>query len=134
MEKKDDPTVRRVTKDLPVKLTTNEIMSYARELAAQHATKSVITSRRSNLVSQIKAELDECEARISDLSAKVSSGEELRPVACTLKMDFLNNSAETTRDDTGETIARRPLTPEEMQQELPDLSPASTLESEDHPK
>lgn len=106
---------RRILKDLPVRLTEEEILERGR--------------RQARTVEILKQTQDEKKAVTSDLGAKeklltadlqllarvITSGQEWRQVECEESVDFRAAVVRIVRCDTGEEVTCRPLTAKERQ-------------------
>jgi hypothetical protein len=103
------------TMTLPCRLTPEEFVARAHDLAKTTEDIGAEQARAESLKSQLKAALAELEARRSKLSAVVSRGEELRDVECEVVVDYEKGETYTVRQDTGEFFDRRPLRAEERQ-------------------
>lgn len=102
------------TRKLPVELTEAEMAKLA--IDAGHIQAELTPLRVEQ--SQVRSAIAEKLAQIKRLLEAAEQGHEMRDVPCTWKVSFRNKSAKLTRDDTGEQIDERPLTPEELQLEI----------------
>jgi hypothetical protein len=81
-----------------------------------------INDQEGNLKSvstQIKSEIAKYQAELTQSAEKIRSGYEMRQVTC--RIETTNKKMILTRLDTGEIVRERLLTPEELQQKLPEM-------------
>lgn len=110
----DDSTYRQ----LPVKLTTDEVAKFSLELARTSQEEAELEEEKKSVVSSFKDRLDRCKFERTVLARKVTSGEEVRQVSCSVIKDFDNGIAKLTRDDTFQTVETWKLTASDMQESL----------------
>ncbi len=106
------------TKHLPVKLKQDEVMDYGRDLAKASQDLRETQERKKDVTSDFKAQEAKCEAEISQLSRKISTGEEYRDIECTWAYDWEGGTKTLSRDDTGEVVQRVAISEYERQQRL----------------
>lgn len=107
------------TRSLPVRLTDDELMTRAGELAEACAKVELEESRQANLKAQLKADLARLEAERSKLTHIVAQRAEYRDVPVVEDYDPVRGVVETVREDTGAVIATRPATDADRQLLLP---------------
>ena len=107
------------TKSLPVRLTQDELLDRAAELAGVVEDYSTEEARQTDVKAQLKARLTELDAKRRQLAIVVARKEEYRDVRCEVLADLDRMLAHTMRTDTGEIVGSRPLTDEERQDGLP---------------
>lgn len=105
---------------LPVKLTDEERLSRANDLA--NAVQKVEDAKRHKKIvnRDATAKVDEAEAERADLSDVVASGREYREVIVHRVFNYEDGTVFEMRTDTGETLRSRKLTDEERQATLLD--------------
>lgn len=106
------------TRQLPVKLTKEEISAYSLELARLTQEEAEIEDEKKSVSSSFKDRLDRCKFERAVLARKVNSGEEVRQVPCTVLKDYEDGVARLTRDDTGLTVETWKLSASDMQEAL----------------
>lgn len=109
---------RTVKRNLPVTLTSEEIDVKATKLAAQVAYTEKLRDQKRETNSALKEQIDESQAKVSELSRQITLRTEERQVLCTLVKDFKAGMATVTRNDTGEVVEERPLADDEYQADL----------------
>ena len=103
---------------LPCKLTNDERLSRADDLANAVQSVDQIKQEKKSLVRQIDARLSAAESKRDELSDVVASGREYREVIVEQIFDYEAGKVREVRRDTGEKIAERDLTDEEKQGSL----------------
>jgi hypothetical protein len=120
-EKTTDPTIREVpfTRDLACALSPSEVAERADQCARlveqidqKKAEFKQVSAHWKNEIAQVDVDLRVLSTQVRDRSA-------LRPVECVRRMRLDSATVEDVRLDTGEVIARRPMTDTEKQRELP---------------
>jgi hypothetical protein len=105
-------------RNLPVKLTIDEIAAHSLELARINQEEAELEDEKKSVTSSFKDRLDRCKFERTVLARKVTSGEEVRQVSCTVIKDYDNGIAKLTRDDTFQTVETWKLTASDMQESL----------------
>jgi len=104
----------KTTKDLPCKLTPEQLAE-KRAKAAEHGLSfRDIEDRIADLKKLSKAEMD----ALAALAKQVRDGTETRPVKCIEKKEYELDEVHTIRTDTKEVVERRKMTLEDRQQNL----------------
>lgn len=103
---------------LPVKLTDEEKLAKGRQQAQVMQEYCEIELRKKEIASDMGAELKAKRKELTKLAEQVRSGLEIRPVDCMLVPSWEANAVHTVRQDTHETIDRRPMTPAEREKAL----------------
>lgn len=107
------------------KLSDEELLDIGRRLARTTDQKRQAESDKSQVVKQYAARIAGCDTEIGDLSQKLSNGYEWRKVECATYFDHPRKGMATTfRLDTGEEIATRRMTYDELQTSLELTPPA----------
>lgn len=108
------------TRTLECILTDAEKLKYGAEMAELHYKKSRAEDQLKSIQSAIKADIAAHEAKINDLSQKISTGREYREVQCAIVYDWDRKVKSSIRNDTGE-IAHEDIIPDRELQEEMDL-------------
>lgn len=103
---------------LAVALTDEEMLAAARALAEAFGDMREICERRKEAMSGFKEELAEAQARHIEAWRLVRAGTEDRDVACMRTMDYTAGRVMIVRQDTGEIVSERDMTPLERQKQL----------------
>lgn len=104
------------TKDLPAKLTPEEIENRARQLARQIESIAETEEEKSKIARQFGEKLKGMRLQAMTLAHAVSSGEEARPVLCSERADMRRFCVETYRHDTSEVVETRAMNAEEVEE------------------
>lgn len=112
-----------IKETLPCKLTDDERLARADDLANAVQVVEQVRQEKKSLVRQVDARLNAAESKREELADVVASGREYREVIVHQVFDYDKGVVTETRIDTGEVIASRDLTDEERQ--------ASLLEEDD---
>lgn len=115
----------RITLPLTVQLTKQEWDQASESFAASHVDLGAHAAHEEEVKKELKARRGEIEARIGRLALLVHMRRETRDVECEVIADHDLGQALTVRTDTGEVVAKRPLTHEERQLNLIDSEAAS---------
>jgi hypothetical protein len=110
---------RTTTRNLPVKLTDEELLKVGRELAGTTQDIATEEKRQADVKAGMKARLAELDARRTQLAMNISRREQDRDVRVDVYMDFQRGIVQEIREDTGETVHTRQMTDTERQAELP---------------
>lgn len=106
---------KRVTRILPVKLTSREVVERG-QLAAQVIHKiDEVEREKKRVTADAKEQTDRLESELRRLSYIVEREEEDRTVECFWRFDFMKNEKNLLRDDTGEVVETKAMTDEERQ-------------------
>ena len=106
---------KRVTRILPVKLTTREVVERG-QLAAQVIRQIDDVDRvKKQAAADAKESSDRLESELRRLSYIVEREEEDRTVECFWRFDFMKNEKNLIREDTGEVVETKAMTDEERQ-------------------
>lgn len=104
--------------ELEVKLHAEEVHDYAKRLAAIEGEVAQHEDHAKSVKADLAAKAAALKAERSKVALKVRTEKEVRQVPCTITAHWRTNRAITTRDDTGEVIAERPLSAGERQTAL----------------
>lgn len=128
MTKKNDQrfvSVKRVTRNLPCRLTETELLARADNLSVVVQETTAEEGRQTDVKAQMKARLTELDARKTRLAITIGRKEEYRDVEVELMADVQAGTVTTYRQDTGEAIDTRPMSEKERQTTLPLEAPAA---------
>ena len=112
-------TKRFDTVEVKVDLSTDEKNAAGQELAHKKKQKEQIEKDKKDHMAQYKAQLDEVEAQMSDLSNKVTLGYEYRKFSCQLYLDFTTKQRVYKDRETGMERKRETLKADDYQMRLP---------------
>jgi hypothetical protein len=110
--------IGNLTKQLPVKLTNDELLAKSSALAGTVQDYATEESRQADIKAQLKAKLTELDAKRTQLAIVVARKEEYRDVRCEIVADYDAQTAIEYRMDTGEVVMTRALTDGEKQNRL----------------
>lgn len=119
MAERTERLAKSETRSLPVKLTELELRERGDSLATVIQDLNTEERRQVDVKAQMKARLAELDARKTQLAITISRREEERAVTVDTYHDYERLKVEAVRRDTGETIHRREMTQDELQQPLP---------------
>lgn len=103
---------------LPCDLTDQELLQRGQKVAELVAKKEALEAEKKDTASEFKAKIDRLESDIASIAKEVRSKKEYREVEVSTTKDYKRKVAETVRQDTGELVEQRTLTPAELQLEL----------------
>jgi hypothetical protein len=118
----DAPTTtlnRTTIRNLPVKLTEEELLKAGDELAKIVQDIGAEEDRQADRKAGMKAALAILEGRRTQVAIKISRREEFRGVRVDVYMDIPRGIVQEIRQDTGEVITTRQMTDTERQLPLP---------------
>lgn len=107
--------MRKVTKNLPVKLTRSELVERREELAKLVQEALDLTEKKRQATAAMNADLKKVTLRVAEISKAISTGLEERDVACEEHELFEINTIRTIRTDTGEVVGDRAISAKERQ-------------------
>ena len=110
--------IEKVVQSLPVKLTQEEIIEFAKSLAKTTNELRDCEARKMEVTSQFAADLKKLKATTDSISIKISNGYEYREVECSWDFDYKGDTKTLYRKDTGETVRTTQLTIEDRQGKL----------------
>jgi len=85
--------------------------------------KDTLEAQLSATSKQMKANIEECQAKIRGISSRLSARYEIRAVECILMDQRVPGMRHAVRTDTGHITIARKLRPDEMQMELSEAVP-----------
>ena len=109
---------RKLTRVLRCKLTKDETIVAANEMADAQSTIGQLEDELNKAKSEYKGKIAGQEAIRSTKSQIISTGFEHRGVECTETMDWENGRVVVQRDDTGEIVDDRAMSESEKQMGL----------------
>lgn len=107
-----------IKENLPCKLTDEERLSRADDLANAVQVVDQVKQEKKSLMRQVDSRLNAAESKREELADVVASGREYREVIVHQVFDYNEGKVTEMRVDTGEVIASRDLTDEERQASL----------------
>lgn len=110
---------RRVTRDLPVKLSQAELAGIAKEIGRLSKHRGELEAQAKQVAAHWKDRIGGVDAQIHDLAQRADEGIENRPVECEEQKDYRVGEVRVVRLDTKETLEVRPMTSDERQPTLP---------------
>jgi len=111
MSEDEDVTVNR---DLPVKLTTEDLERLGTEMSVVELEIKDLKDQVSGLNTTRRGK----EGHRLELATTIDTGEETRSVECKWVESVAENVTRLIRQDTGEEVDSRTLTPDDLQQGL----------------
>ena len=106
------------TMELPVKLTTGEMLEYGREAAKLHARVEDRADEERARRKSWKAEQDTLIDKHSEVNRWVADGAQPRDVPVSIYGDHVSNVRRVVRTDTWEVVSERALDDEERERLL----------------
>lgn len=118
-------SIKRVTRNLPCRLTEPELLARADELSVVVQETNAEEGRQADVKAQMKARLTELDARKTRLAITIGRKEEYRDVEVELMADLQAQTVTVYRMDTSEATETRPMSEQEKQATLPLEAPAA---------
>lgn len=112
--------MKTVFKELPVKLTEDELKQRGQDLARLHQDLGQKKSELKHVSQDFKTCITDLEGRISNLSRVISNRYEYRETECYWEYDSPPGHKTLIRMDTHEDVERQPLTEQDRQTSLTD--------------
>lgn len=109
---------KKTTEFLKCILTEEEKRERAEKMALLVSQINDSEAQLKSVQTQIKSEIAKCEADMATCSEQYRSGYEMRRVECEEEHDFIERTVTLIRQDTGEIVKTRVMTPEERQEEM----------------
>ncbi len=107
-----------VKRTLVCKLNNEELLAYSKELSSALSEKTRQEGILESFKSQVKAKIQEQEAKINLLSEKVYSEKEYREIDCEWRYDFADGFKHLWRKDTGDQVDVSKIEESEKQMQL----------------
>ena len=108
----------KTTKRLPVQLTPEEKQERGEQLAASVEQTAALREEKKASTAEITSKIKLSTEITRKLSRIIASGTEDRDVECDATKDFERKTVTTYRSDTGEQVDQRPMSAEELQEEM----------------
>lgn len=106
---------KKINRTLKCLLTEDESREMGGELAQRYSEITDLEDQKKAVTSDFKSRIDAASAEASRIARMISNGYEFREVECEVVQDYEMGEVLIVRLDTGETIERRRMTPEERQ-------------------
>lgn len=117
-EKREPKILGTGVKKLPCVLTDAELLDFGQKIAAVKQELDNHVEQTKATAKTMGARKAELEARVNEIAVCLRTKKEIRDVSYREEADFKAGLALTIRDDTNQTLASRPLTPDERQERL----------------
>jgi hypothetical protein len=111
---------KKEVRALPCKLTDEELLARGDSIASIVQDIAAEKERQKSQKAEMKARLEELEARKARLASVVKRREEDRDIPCEIWFLYDELMVETRRTDSDLVVDRRRMTNDEMQMSLPD--------------
>lgn len=99
-------------------LTEDEIKDYGAQLARRYSEITDLEEQKKSVTSDFKARIDSANADAGVLARKIQNGYEFKNTDCEIQWDYDEKAVTVVRLDTMETVKSRPMTPDELQEEM----------------
>ena len=107
------------TRNLPCKLTDEELLTRGAELSAIIRQKELLAEEKTLANEGFKERQSEMDKRLAVLAEEIRTKHQSREVQVTRDKDWVRKEELVTRLDTSEVVEIRALTPAELQRPLP---------------
>ena len=122
------------TRKLPVQLNDEEIADRGRAVAKAVEERAALQEAKKEADADINGKIKEQGGIIRTLSRVIATGTEEREIEVEVKKDNESRTVSVIREDTGEVVETRPMTAEELQQNLfPPRAPKKWKKGEKRP-
>jgi uncharacterized FlaG/YvyC family protein len=108
----------KTSRNLPVLLTDDEIAERGKQVAKAVEMGAALKEERKNQTAKLTGDIKLQGEIVRRLSRAIASGHDEKEVECTVNKDFGRKEVTVIRDDTGEIVDVRPMTPDEQQETL----------------
>jgi len=98
--------------------TEDEKKELSEKLARGISDLAALEDHKKEMASQIKAEIDETKAAVNRYARHLQAGFEMRDLWCVVIMDYNEGTVSYVREDNGEIVRERRMTPEERQSKM----------------
>lgn len=98
--------------------TEKEKKEISEKLARGISDLAALEDHKKEMASQIKAEIDETKATINRNARCLQSGFEMRDLWCVVVPDYAAGTVSYVREDNGEIVRERRMSPEERQSKI----------------
>ena len=113
----DEPPLRTFTRELPVKLSEDELQQYGKMLADKVKEEELAEDRKKQVVAAHANGIKDIRIEIKRIADARAKGQELRPVKCHERLR--NGVIEIVRLDTNEVVDVRPADLRDLQTTIP---------------
>lgn len=113
----------KVVRPLPVKKTRDDLFKLAQEAANLASQCDGLQLEAKSIADSYKGRMNEIADRIRTIHRIVRDEAETMDVPCVVMLDYKHGKATVTREDTGEVVTERSLTPAECQMEIDRSAP-----------
>jgi hypothetical protein len=120
-QQQQDITIKRFDMYLPVRLSPDELRERGEALAHHRGLAERHNAQAAEVKAELKKRAESIESEISRLAAVIRGKAEARPVVVEVRLTKKPGWVEEVRIDTGEVIASRHGTPEELQTDMLDV-------------
>jgi DNA polymerase II small subunit/DNA polymerase delta subunit B len=114
--------MRTFERDLPVRLTREELEARGQMLALKVDERAEIEVEAKAEAAEYKAQMGDTDKEIRRLSRIVRDKSEPRPVECFEHLNFAGNEVQIVRRDTGEVVDTRAMTDADRQRNLEEVA------------
>jgi hypothetical protein len=118
VEVREDIEVKKVMRILKVLFTVKQRLEMGEQMANAIRNTKQAQDEAKSVKAQYDGKIKQFDAEISNISERLNSGWEMKPVDCEETRDYRTGSAIVRRVDTQEIIEERALTWEERQMPL----------------
>ena len=112
-------SIKRIVKPLRVKLTDAERLEMGTAMSDALKKIEVLEDELSKIKKSFATDIETVENEVKGYGEKLRAGYEIRPMRVRVALDYDVGTATEFRDDTGEIISTRKLSPAECQINLP---------------
>lgn len=110
--------IHKTRETLKCLLTEGELREAGSNLARQYSRVAELEDEKKSVTSDFKARIDHATVEASILARMIQNGYKFRTVDCETIWDFDSKTVSVVRQDTGETVRSRTMTPDELQEAL----------------
>lgn len=108
-----------LTRKLPVKLTNDEVRMKGKRMAVLQGEIQQLGEEKKEIVSDFTSKINGRTTEILKLTREINEGAEYRQVEIVERKDWIEREVQVIRQDTGEVVDARPMTPAELQRPIP---------------
>lgn len=120
MSTKKPKEQRKVMLKLKTALSSDEKSEMGMELATLNQERQQLEATKKEVAAEYTAKIKRCDSLITEKATMLGNGFEMREVTCTKTFDSPRKGwVQTHRNDNGEKVEERPMTPEESQSLMP---------------
>jgi hypothetical protein len=112
--------VEKITLELPVKLTAEELMEKGQKMATAILKYDEYEAEKKEIAADLGDKMKKLHAELTALGTVVDRKTEDRPVVCKIELNQPEDGMKTIwRQDTGEAVKEEKMTAEDRQEKLP---------------